>query len=229
MATIEFVTEDYVQQPQVVLASFVNTVFDDVDAMMAMLAPLLERSIPRRRRASDESRAFLEGLSRAWESARERRAALTGPVGNLRGPRLERRGLKGSELEAKMLAWDLPRSQLRADLLRRGRTYQPEDAITQPNANSHRILPLPRVTAFKQFLVRRPTLKGILNTASTTLRYANILLGSILKELPGGEFFLEITELIENVTKDVADSKYAGPAQVQELRQPAGTNAAGEP
>jgi hypothetical protein len=212
MATVRFGPDDDAERPHLVLASFVGAVFDDLDALMAMRSSLLERSIQRRRRAIFESIALVDALSQAWESAQGRRGELEDQVRALGRRRLVQRGLADSELKAKILAWDLPRSRLRTDLLRNGRKFFDDEV--RPAENYDRILRLPRVKRFRRFF-KRPTLKRLLTTASSTLGYAKILLGSIVGALPGGDFLLEITELVERLTEDLADGRIAKPRRMR--------------
>jgi hypothetical protein len=201
MANLNFELNAYSDYPEVILASFVWTVYEDLDVFVSQRAPLFSPT----RGDADERAQMLELLNllgTAWPEVMAQRPLTARAILNLNGDALAPPGLVGNQLRLKILAWERARNRFESVLIGR---YDDDQLQTENRfAGFTTIRPAPRLN-FQQRIARRLSARARtrLRRLNSLLAYADIPLGSLLALVPLVDPLVEVKQLVEQISGDL--------------------------
>ncbi|WP_162940131.1 hypothetical protein [Gryllotalpicola protaetiae] len=199
---LEFELPDYFERPELVLASFTATVYEDLDSVVEMREALfLDRDVIGD--VFDENLvAALEAIAEAWGPVADTRDSFVESLLAATPEVLSFYGLIGLELRAKIIGWEYARGRLEAAL----------DSPNVETVGSDHLLPQPvppvRTAGRLRRLLRainRPAVRRVARGVERSLGAADVALGSAVKFIPHHEKLVEMKELLENLAGTFAD------------------------
>lgn len=186
-----------IERPAGELISFVGTLYDDVDWVVAMRLPLFGADVESAEGPLGDLAEFLSWLADAWPGVLDTRQDVLERIATLPEDLLSAYGLVGLELRVKLLAWQRARRRLRLAVVEEGVFEErPELSEESPLPSAQRSLPRPR---------RFRRVKRVLRWTSRLLGHADTVLGSLTALVGQAERLKEIKETVEKVSGEVAD------------------------
>jgi hypothetical protein len=201
VANFNFESNEYASSPESILASFVWTVYEDVDVFIAQREPLFS---PTRGNEDerDGMRELLDVLGLAWPEVLSQRRQTVTAIMSVGSGALAGRGLAGNELRLKMLGWEQARNRLERVLI--GRYQEVLIETDESLAEFQTIRPAQRLS-FRQRVAQRLSARARrrLRRLSSLLAYADIPLGSLQTLVPLIDPLIEVKQLIEQLAGDL--------------------------
>jgi hypothetical protein len=201
VATFSFEPNEYTITPEVVLASFVWTVYEDIDTFVELREPLFSPT-----RGDDDEREqmreILDVLEVAWTDVFDGRQETIRAVLAQSSSSLTPLGLAGNGLRVKILAWERSRDRFERVLIGRNESDQRE--TDRPFTEFQTLRPAQRLS-FRPRMFRRLSARARqrLRRLSSLLAYADIPLGSLLAVVPLVDPLVEVKQLIEQIAGDL--------------------------
>jgi len=201
MADLNFEPSEYVNSPEVVLASFVWTVYDDLDVLVSQRVSLFSPT----RGEDDERQQMLElinVLGAAWPEVLSQRPVTISAILSLNSFSLAPLGLAGNQLRLKILGWERARNRFERVLV--GRYDDEQVQAENLAADFQSVRPAPRMNFQQRTAQRLSALaRGRLRRLNSFLAYADIPLGSLLALVPLVDPLVELKQLVEQVAGDL--------------------------
>lgn len=177
------------------LATFVLTVYDDIDALVSLREVLFLPPGHTDRYTVDAVRA----LGEAWTEVVTDRDGHVTAIFNLNVNGLTQEGLSGAQLRLKIAVWRRARAAMIAEFNNSEDTESRSDALPK-----HAQLPISaEQPVHPRKLPRR--VRRALKFIASMLGYANTILGSLAKLAGQYERFKEIKETVERLSDNMAD------------------------
>jgi hypothetical protein len=201
VANFNFDSNEYADSPEVVLASFVWTVYEDVDVFVDQREPLFSPT----RGDEDERqqmREILDTLVLAWPDVFSGRQETVRAVLRQSSSTLSPLGLAGNALRLKMLAWERARDRFERVMV--GRYQSDQRASDGPFTEFQSIRPAQRLSLRPRIFRRLSAQARVrLKRLNALLGYADIPLGSLLALIPLAEPLVEVKQVIEQIAGDL--------------------------